>query len=81
MLIHQRAARIAGLDRHADLEISHIILCAGERRDVALGKLGRKPLQTDVSSAKSLAESIFTALAAMKPALVTKRTGARCCQR
>jgi hypothetical protein len=35
-LIHQRAARIARLHRHADLEIPRVIPRAGQRRDLAL---------------------------------------------
>jgi len=41
--LHQRAARIARLHRHADLEITRVIRRAGQRRDFPLASLGENP--------------------------------------
>ena len=48
-MVHQRAARMARLLRQAELEKQHLILRAGQGRDLALGQHDCELLQTEVS--------------------------------
>ncbi len=78
----RRMAQASGLcypHRHADLEIPRVIPRAGQRRDLALGQLGREPLQPDVR--KSGAKATRTPNASRLPGVCETREalGVRAC--